>query len=108
MLPVKLTKTPVGRVECYYLGGPAGTIELHYMHMIDYDEAFAAHPDNWVLAEDYKLNTGPTAPKIIDKRDLPVFPTPQQLSSSGPPVLDAALTMNQVKRKIRTGALGAP
>ena len=85
-----------------------GTIELCDMHIIDYDEAFAAHPDDWVLVEDYKPPTGPTAPKIIDKRNYPEFPTPQQLKSSGPPVLDASLTMNQVKRKIRAGAAGAP
>lgn len=84
----------------------AGTIELHDLHEIDYEEAVASHPDDWATTEDYKLITGPAAPKIVDKRDLPNFPKPQK--SSGPPVIDAALTMNQVKRKIRTGVTGAP
>jgi len=108
MEPVKFTKTPVGRVDCYYLACKDGTIELYDMHSIDYEEAAAARPDDWALAEDYKMPVGPTAPKIIDKRNYPVFPTPQSLKASGPPVMDAALTMNQVKRKIRTGAAGAP
>lgn len=108
MLPVRLAKTPVSRVECYYLGAKDGSIELHDLHVIDYEEAFAAHPDDWALTEDYKLPAGPTAPKIVDKRNHPQFPTPQSLKAEGPPVIDAALTMNQVKRKIRTGALGAP
>lgn len=109
MEPVRFAKTPVGRVECYYLADlHKGSIELYDMHMIDYEEAFALHPNDWVLAEDYVLETGPSAPKIIDKRNHPVFPTPESLKSKGPPVLNAALTMNQVKRKIRSGAAGAP
>ena len=108
MEPVRLTKTPVVRVECYYLGCKDGSLELHDLHYIDYEEAFNAHPDDWVLTEDYKMPAGPGAPKIVDKRNYPVFPTPESLKSSGPPVIDAALTMNQVKRKIRTGATGAP
>ena len=108
MEPVRLGKTPVGRAECYYLGSKEGTLELYDMHVIDYHEAVAAHPNDWVLAEDYVTPTGPSAPKIIDKRNHPAFPTPESLKSNGPPVLDASLTMNQVKRKIRTGAAGAP
>lgn len=84
----------------------AGTIELHRLHDIDFEEALAIEPDDWVRVEDYKLGDGPSAPKVIDKRELPVFPQPQK--ASGPPVIDAALTMNQVKRKIRTGVAGAP
>jgi len=108
MVAVRLGKTPVGRVEAYYLGRKDGSLELFDMHYIDYDEAAAAHPDDWALLDDYKMPSGPAAPKIIDKRDYPVFPTPESLKSNGPPVLDASLTMNQVKRKIRTGAAGAP
>ena len=108
MEPVRFAKTPVGRVECYYLGSKEGTLELYDMHIIDFEEALVAHPNDWVLVEDHKLPAGPGAPKIIDKRNYPVFPTPESLKASGPPVLDASLTMNQVKRRIRTGAAGAP
>lgn len=107
MEPVKFRNAP-GRVECYYLACKDGSIELYDMHSIDFEEARAAHPDDWAAIDDYKLPTGPTAPRVVDKRNYPVFPTPQSLKSSGPPVIDAALTMNQVKRKIRTGAPGAP
>jgi len=108
MEPVRLLKTPISRVQCYYLGCKDGSLELYDMHYIDFEEAFDAHPDDWVLADEYKMPTGPSAPKVIDKRNYPVFPTPESMKSKGPPVLDTSLTMNQVKRKIRTGAAGAP
>lgn len=93
----QLRKTEVIRVDCYFLGGEAGTIELHNVHIIDFKEAFKTHPDEWALVDaiesepklkPYKMPVGPHAPKIIDKRNIPDFPTSEQMSSAAPPMVE--------------------
>jgi hypothetical protein len=69
-----MVRTPVDFVDAYYLATPDGSLELYEMHGIDFAEAQKAHPGDWVLVDDYKMPTGPRAPKIVDKRDKFVFP----------------------------------
>jgi|GEM_PF-6012556 hypothetical protein len=93
----QLRKTHVIRVDCYYLGGKAGTIELYDLHVFDFKEAATAHPADWALVEPveslpqfkpYRMPVGPHAPKIIDKRNIPNWPTPEQMSSPAPPMFE--------------------
>lgn len=88
----QLAKTPVARLECYYLGRKDGVLELNDMHLIDFEAAHAAHPDHWAPVETYKeypaykMPTGPEAPKVIDIRNHPIFPTIEEMSSVPPPM----------------------
>jgi hypothetical protein len=65
-----LTRTPVDFVDAYFLGTPDGSLELFQMHRIDFDEAAKTYPNDWALADEYKMPAGPSAPKIVDKRDV--------------------------------------
>lgn len=89
-------KTQVTRVDAYYLGGEPGTIELYDLHIFDFREAATAHPNDWALVEEveslpfkpYRMPVGPSAPKIIDKRNIPNWPTPEQMSAQPPPMIE--------------------
>jgi hypothetical protein len=82
----KLRKTQVTRVDCYYLGGEPGTIELYNLHAIDFVDSAKKFPDEWALVEAveslpqfeaFKPPRGPDVLKIIDKRNIPNFPGDQ-------------------------------
>ena len=93
----RFRKPQVVRVDAYYLGGEPGTVELYDMHIFDFREAADAHPQDWALVEaveslpqfkPYEMAVGPSAPKIIDKRNYPVFPTADQMGSPPPPMIE--------------------
>lgn len=63
----------------------------------DFREAATAHPGEWALVEaveslpefkPFRMPHGPHAPKIIDKRNIPNFPTSEQMSSPAPPMVE--------------------
>lgn len=91
-------KTEVVRVDVYYLGNERfGTIELHNMHIIDFQDAAKAHPHDWALVEaieslpqfkPFTMPHGPRDPKLIDKRNIPRWPTPEQLRTEPPPMVE--------------------
>lgn len=87
-LDPKVKAPPPPVVECFFFGNKDGSIDILRLPRIDFDDARRSHPDDWALVEDYKLTEGPTAPKVIDKRGIPAFPTSAEMSSKPPPMGD--------------------
>lgn len=91
----RFRQTQVTRVDCFYLGGEPGTVELFDLHVFDFKEAATAHPHDWALTETVESlpqfkpyrPAGP-ALKIIDKRNIPNWPTAEQMSSPPPPMVE--------------------
>jgi len=95
---VDLRKTPVERIDAYYVGRKDGIVELHNMHAIDYNQAAEAHPKDWVLEE-------PAGKRVVDKREAAlVFPQPPPSHAPGPPM--APMDPDRIRNIVHAGAQG--
>jgi hypothetical protein len=103
-----------------YFQRPDGAFERHEMYKIDYDAAIETrvvkiekdgHPDYGAEKEingsaEWSLEPPPAGAKIIDK--VPRIIAPSNQPAAAPAIVERPMTANQVQRKIRSGAAGAP